>query len=199
MKARLAARSAPAGVGEELLFLRRWLANPLKVGAILPSSPALAKLVAREIKLGADEALVELGAGTGSVTEALLAAGIAPERLFVIEIDPALCTYLRRQFPQAQIIQGDATKLGELLPRKWIGKVPVVISGIPMVTLPLDVQRRMIDSWFSVMSPKGRMLQYTYSLVSPLPEKKLGLKGRRRGLAVLNVPPAWVWSYQKAA
>jgi phosphatidylethanolamine/phosphatidyl-N-methylethanolamine N-methyltransferase len=57
----------------------------------------------------------------------------------------------------------------------------------------------MIQAWFDVMTPKGLLLQYTYSLVSPLPEKKLGVKGKRRGVAVLNVPPAWVWSYTKAA
>ena len=197
MKTQTAARRSPEG--EELLFFRRWIAHPLKVGAVLPSSPALAKLVARQVHLGSNEAVVELGAGTGSVTKALLKAGIPPNRLFVVEIDPDLCGFLRRQFPQAQVIQGDATKLPELLPAKWIGKVPFVISGIPMVTLPIEVQRKMFAAWFAVMRPHGRVLQYTYSLVSPVPEKKLGLKGKRRGLAVLNVPPAWVWSYTKAA
>ncbi len=197
MKSRTAARRSPEG--EELLFFRRWIAHPLKVGAVLPSSPALAKLVARQVHLGSNEAVVELGAGTGSVTKALLKAGIPPDRLFVIEIDPDLCGFLRRQFPQAQVIQGDATKLPELLPAKWIGKVHFVISGIPMVTLPIELQRKMFAAWFTVMPSHGRVLQYTYSLVSPVPEKKLGLKGKRRGLAVLNVPPAWVWSYTKAA
>jgi phosphatidylethanolamine/phosphatidyl-N-methylethanolamine N-methyltransferase len=42
------------------------------------------------------------------------------------------------------------------------------------------------------------MLQYTYSLVSPLPEAKLGLRGRRCGIAMRNVPPAWVWAYERA-
>lgn len=197
MRPRTAVRTSPAD--EELLFLRRWMANPLKVGAVLPSSPALARLVARQVRLNPDEAVVELGAGTGSVTKALLRAGIPAERMFVIEIDPALCTFLRRQFPQAQVIQGDATRLTDLVPWKWVGKVSYVISGIPMVPIPLEIQRKMIKAWFDVMTPNGLLLQYTYSLVSPIPEKKLGVKGRRRGLAVLNLPPAWVWSYRKAA
>lgn len=197
MRPRTAVRTSPAD--EELLFLRRWMANPLKVGAVLPSSPALARLVARQVRLNPHEAVVELGAGTGSVTKALLRAGIPAERMFVIEIDPALCTFLRRQFPQAQVIQGDATRLTDLVPWKWVGKVSYVISGIPMVPIPLEIQRKMIKAWFDVMTPNGLLLQYTYSLVSPIPEKKLGVKGRRRGLAVLNLPPAWVWSYRKAA
>ena len=87
-----------------------------------------------------------------------------------------------------QVIHGDAGRLSEMLPSKWLGKISTVISGIPMVTLPVDVQQRFIDAWFDVLTPEGRMLQYTYSLVSPLPEAKLGVKGRRKGLAVAERP-----------
>ena len=183
---------------EELLFLRRWFANPLKVGALLPSSPALARLVARSVRRRSGEAVVELGAGPGAVTKILLRSGIPVDRLFVVEIDPDLCAFLRREVPQARIIQGDATRLAEVLPPEIVGKVGTVISGIPMVTLPLEVQQRMVDSWFGVLAPGGHMLQYTYSLVSPLPEAKLGLKGRRCGIAMRNLPPAWVWSYVRS-
>ncbi len=183
---------------EELLFLKRWLANPRKVGALLPSSPALARLVARSVRRNPDESVVELGAGTGSVTKFLLGSGIPLDKLFVVEIDPALCAFLRREVPQARIIQGDATRLGELLPPGVVGKVGTVISGIPMVTLPLEIQQQMVEAWFAVLAPGGHMLQYTYSLVSPLPEAKLGLKGRRCGIAMRNLPPAWVWSYVRA-
>lgn len=195
MKSSTATQSSAAEEG--LLFLRRWLAHPLKVGAVLPSSPALARLVAKQVPNQPDQAVVELGAGTGSITKALLAAGISPERLFVVEIDADLCAFLRKQLPQVQVIHGDAGRLPELIPSKWHGKVSTVISGIPMITLPIEVQQRLVSSYFSVLAPGGRLLQYTYSLFSPLPEAKLGLKGTRKGLAVLNVPPAWVWSYER--
>ncbi|MFO0295768.1 MAG: class I SAM-dependent methyltransferase [Rhodospirillales bacterium] len=185
--------------GEELLFLRRWLAHPLKVGALLPSSAWLGRLVARNVTLGPGEYVVEVGAGTGTVTRELLASGIPSDRLFVVELDPDLCAFLRRQLPGANVIQGDATQLRALLPADVPGKVRTVISGIPMVTLPLPLQRRMIDAWFDVMGPGGRMLQYTYSLVSPLPEARLGVRGRRCGIVMRNVPPAWVWSYTRDA
>jgi len=180
---------------EEVLFFRRWLANPMKVGAILPSSPALARLVARQVHAGPDQCVVELGPGTGPVTKALLAAGVPADRLFVVEIDAALCAHLRREFPAVNVIQGDATRLKSLLPAEWIGKVACVISGIPMLPLPVEVQRALIDAAFDVMAPGGDILQYTYSLASPIKEKPLGLKGRRKGIAMMNFPPAWVWSY----
>lgn len=195
MKFPSAAETSQAGEG--FLFLRRWLAHPLKVGAVLPSSPALARLIARQIKLGPDEALVELGAGTGSVTKALVKAGIPKDRLFVVEIDADMCNFLRKQLPQVQVIHGDASHLSDLIPARWHGKIPTIISGIPMLNLPLDVQQRLTKDWFNVLKPGGNILQFTYSLVSPLPESKLGLKGWRKGIAFLNVPPAWVWSYEK--
>jgi len=182
---------------EELLFFRRWIANPLKVGALLPSSPALARLLARHVEIGPDDAVIEVGAGTGSITKALVSAGIPRDRLFVIEIDSDMCTYLRKQFPQVQIIHGDAGRLGDIVPSRWHGKVSTVVSGIPMITLPFEAQQRLIKSWFSMTKPGGQMLQYTYSLISPIPEAKLGLSVRRCGMAFLNVPPASVFSYRK--
>lgn len=183
---------------EEVLFFRRWLANPMKVGAILPSSPALARLVARQVRPAADQCVVELGPGTGPVTKALLANGVAADRLFVVEIDAALCTYLRAEFPNVTVIQGDARNLKALLPPEWIGRAACVVSGIPMLPLPVDVQRALARAAFDVMVPGGEIVQYTYSPASPIKTKLLGLTGRRKGVAMLNVPPAWVWGYLPA-
>jgi phosphatidylethanolamine/phosphatidyl-N-methylethanolamine N-methyltransferase len=182
---------------EELLFFRRWIANPLKVGALLPSSPALARLVARNVEIGPDDAVIEVGAGTGSLTEGLVNAGIPRERLFVIEIDTDMCAYLRKKFPQVQVIHGDASRLMDIVPGRWHGKVSTVVSGIPMITLPFEAQQRLVRSWFSIVKPGGQMLQYTYSLISPIPEAKLDLTVRRCGMAFLNVPPASVFSYRR--
>lgn len=183
---------------EEVLFFRRWLANPLAVGALLPSSPFLARVVARHVLMERpDDVVVEMGAGTGSVTEALLKAGLPPERLFVVEIDADMCAYLRKHFPTAQVINGDGGKLREILPSKWHGKVSTVISGIPMITLPDDLQAKLIRSWLGELRPGGRLLQYTYSLISPIPQKKFGLSCRRAGMTFLNVPPASVFKYEK--
>ncbi len=187
-----------SGFGSKL-FVKRWLAHPLKVGSVIPSGQALARKVARRTKLLPDQVVLEVGAGTGPVTMALLEAGIPAERLFVVEIDRDMCRFLRAKFPQAQVIEGDCTKLREIIPAEWHGKISTIVSGIPMLPLPFEVQKAMLDSFFDVMAPGGKILQYTYSVVSPLPLDRHKLKGRREAFAVLNVPPAWVWSYERAA
>jgi phosphatidylethanolamine/phosphatidyl-N-methylethanolamine N-methyltransferase len=195
MEPRTAARTEQP---EELLFFRRYIAHPLKVGSIIPSSPFLAKVVAKHTKYGPDDAVVELGAGTGSITKGLIKAGIPTDRLFVVELDADMCTFLRKEMPQVQVIHGDAGSLKDILPSKWHNKVSTVISGIPMLTLPFEAQHRLIKSWISMMKPDGQMLQYSYSLVSPIPQEKLGLKGGRAGMTFLNVPPASVYRYTRA-
>ncbi|MBN8889747.1 MAG: hypothetical protein J0H91_05580 [Rhodospirillales bacterium] len=90
------------------LFFRRWMENPLRMGSIVPSSPALCRRVVAQTVRGPDEAMLELGAGTGVISRALLAAGLPPERLFVVEIVPAMAAHLRRVLPGANVIEGDA-------------------------------------------------------------------------------------------
>ena len=84
------------------------------MGAVIPSGPLLTRALAltavREMQ-GRDGHVIELGAGTGEVTKALLAAGIAPDRLALVERDPELVAFLRRHFRGPRIIEGDAARL----------------------------------------------------------------------------------------
>ncbi|MGH6982591.1 MAG: class I SAM-dependent methyltransferase, partial [Stellaceae bacterium] len=82
------------------LFLSRWIRAPLRIGALAPSSPHLGREMARAIDARAATLVVELGGGTGRITQALLDAGVAPEKLIVIENDEALASLLRIRFPQ---------------------------------------------------------------------------------------------------
>jgi phosphatidylethanolamine/phosphatidyl-N-methylethanolamine N-methyltransferase len=184
---------------ETLLFLRRWLKHPLRLGAIAPSSPALTSLISRNISVKPENYIVELGAGTGTVTRRLLQQGIPTERLYVVELDPELCGFLQRSLPNINVLHGNATDLANLLPEDAIGKVSTIISGMPMSTMPLGLQRRIIDACLNVMMPDGEIVQYSYHVTSPIPALKLGLSKERIGTTLLNLPPASLWRYQKAA
>ena len=186
----------PAGqVRNTALFLRRWLANPLQMGSVVPSSPALCRRIAALVERQGDEVVVELGAGTGVISRALLEAGVPAERLVVVEIVPDMAEHLRGVLPGVNVIQGDAFDLARALPERMHGKVGTAICGIPLVMLPLAQQRRFVEAVESVAPGKGFLL-YTYCITSPLPYRKLGLTARREAWTPLNLPPASVWRYQ---
>lgn len=190
-------RDKPRQGANAALFFRRWLANPLQMGAMIPSSPSLCRRIAALVTREPDEVVVELGAGTGVISRTLLSAGVPPERLVVLEIVPEMASHLRQVLPGVTVICGDAFELPRALPDRWHGKVGTAICGIPLVMLPRARQRRFVDAVEAVAPGRGFLL-YTYCITSPLPYRKLGLTARREAWTPLNFPPASVWRYQPA-
>ncbi|MCX7338053.1 MAG: methyltransferase domain-containing protein [Alphaproteobacteria bacterium] len=182
---------------ERLLFLRKLMKNPKSVGAIVPSSPALATFICTHVANSDDQLIVEIGAGTGRFTQALLRTGMKPESLAIVELDKEMYHFLKKNFKGVHVIHGDATQLSQLLPAEWIGQVGTVVSGIPMINLSEEEQNGIVTACFSVMKESGSLLQFTYGPLSPLPAKKMGLRKKRLGSILLNLPPATVWKYWK--
>lgn len=180
------------------MFFRRWLANPMQMGSVVPSSAALCQRVVRHTRRAADEAILELGAGTGVISRALLESGVPPERLIVVEIVPDMAGHLRSVLPGVLVIEGDARALAELVPRHWHGRIGSVVCGIPLVLLPRAEQRRFIDAIETVAPGRG-FLHYSYCVTSPLPYRRHALVARREAWTPLNFPPASVWRYQPEA
>jgi len=177
------------------LFFKRWLANPLQMGSVIPSSPTLCRRIAALVERAPDEVVLEIGAGTGVISRALLAAGVPAEKLVVVEIVPEMAGHLREVLPGVNVICGDAFELARELPERLHGKVGTAICGIPLVLLPLDRQQRFVAAVEAVAPGKGFLL-YTYCITSPLPYGKLGLDAKREAWTPLNIPPASVWRYQ---
>lgn len=176
------------------LFFRRWMANPLQMGSVVPSSPALCRRIAAQVARGPGEAVLELGAGTGVVSRALLDAGVPPERLLVVEIVPDMADHLRGALPGVEVLCGDAFDLGRVLPERWHGRIGTAICGVPLVLLPIAEQRRFVEAVEAVAPGRGFLL-YTYCITSPLPHRALGLAARREAWTPWNLPPASVWRY----
>jgi phosphatidylethanolamine/phosphatidyl-N-methylethanolamine N-methyltransferase len=192
------ARSAADPDTEVAVFFGRWLRAPHRIGAVAPSSRYLARAMAKQVDVGgADDVVVELGGGTGSVTKALLER-IPPERLIVVERDERLYHMLRRRFPQLRVLLGDARQLGSLLRPLGIDAVSAVVSSLPLVSMPKRIRRQIVDQSFALMGEAGRFIQFTYSLTSPLARREFGLRGRVAARVWLNVPPAAVWSFRRA-
>src|SRR5208282_5702509 len=104
-----------ATLSDTTLFLQEWLVNPGRTGSVVPSSRRLAAAMARWLPANPESFVLELGPGTGIVTEALLKRGLREEKLIAIEHNPKLASLLHKRFPRANVIVGDAWQLDELL------------------------------------------------------------------------------------
>lgn len=186
-------------VKEGELFFKQFLRSPRSMGSIIPSSRFLAQAVAKEVAWQPGQYVVELGGGTGSITQGLIDRGIPRENLIILEYDGQLYSYLKEHFPGCRVIQGDATRLEEILARQQIGEVSTIVSGVPMVGNPVPFRKALVGECFKVLKPGRFMLQYSYSVVCPIPAKELGLKASIARFVLLNVPPAYVWKYRRAA
>jgi len=183
-------------------FFLHWLRRPGRLGAVVPSSPALAAALAAEIDAEAPGAVVELGPGTGRVTEALIEAGVAPEALIAIERDASFCTPLRERFPGVRIVWGDARALKSLLRRSGAGPVKAVVSSLPLLSMTARERRAVLSQAASLLGPSGVLVQYTYGPAEPVSaelREELGLIGERTDWVLVNLPPAAVWRYRRAA
>ncbi|MBL6457716.1 phosphoethanolamine methyltransferase [Belnapia sp. T6] len=179
------------------LFFRRWLADPLQMGSIVPSSRTLSRRIAAlaAADAGRDGVVIEIGAGTGVISRALLEAGVAPERLVLVEIVPEMAEHLRDSLPGATVLCADAFALPQHLPERFAGRIGSAICGIPLVLLPIERQRRFIEGVERIAPGLGFLL-YTYCITSPLPYRRLGLSARREAWTPKNFPPASVWRYR---
>lgn len=186
-------------VKEGELFFRQWLRSPKSMGSIIPSSKYLARAMAEEVAWTPGQYIVELGGGTGAITQGLIDRGVPREKLVVIELERPLYEHLRRRLPGTLIIQADATRLDEILHKHGIKQVGTVISGLPMVGMPYEFQKSIIDQGFRVQAPGSFVLQYSYSPVPPVPAKRLGIKAQLVRWVPLNFPPAAIWRYRRVA
>ena len=178
-------------------FFRTWAANPLLLGAVIPSSPALAAAMAAEVDPAQPGPVIELGPGTGVMTEALLQRGFSPERLLLIEYEPGFCDLLRARFPGVTVVQGDAYTLRTTLGPRLTQPPVAVISSLPLITRPEPQRAALLAEAFGLMVPDGAFVQFSYSLFSPMPLKLAPPYRLKTSPWVWrNVPPARVWVYR---
>ncbi len=181
---------------EPLVFFRSLLHNPLTIGAVVPSSSSLCQLIASRVD-PATSSVLEVGAGTGPVTRALLERGVGPERLFLIERDPSLAAYLHRRFPGVRVRCGDAVHAGRILSDEAVGQVKTVISSLPIRNLSGREQLKAVRGMLNALAPGGQLIQFTYASRCPISIRKFGLRAECVGRVWMNIPPATVWRFTR--
>ena len=186
----------PLRLDDEMQFIRTWIEKPLSTGAVMPSSKALARAMARYVDPAASGPVIELGPGTGPVTEALVQHGVDPARLILVEFNPDFCRLLRTRYPKATVVQGDAYRLRRLLETTVRSPASAIVSGLPLVTKPVRTRLRLISDAMALLAPGAPFVQFTYAMVTPIPKALNGIKAEASELIWMNVPPARVWVYR---
>jgi phosphatidylethanolamine/phosphatidyl-N-methylethanolamine N-methyltransferase len=181
---------------DEARFLKSWFENPLKTGAVAPSGKALATRMAAAVDPVVQGPIVELGPGTGPVTQALLARGIAPERLFLVEYSKDFAKLLKQRFPQVTVIQGDAYDLPATLAEHIHEPIAAIVSSLPLLTRPDRQRSALLQDAFNMMLPGSPFVQFTYMNASPIPQEP-GIEGVVSRRVWKNLPPARVWTYRR--
>ena len=183
---------------DEVRFIRSWIERPLSIGAVTPSGKVLARAMARYVDPNSTGPVVELGPGTGPVTEALVEAGVEPSRLVLVEFNPSFCRILRSRYPAATLVQGDAYSMRRLLETLLLQPAAAVVSGLPLITKPIKMRLRLLRDAFDLMVPGAPFVQFTYSVASPLPRRFGGFSVEASERIWLNLPPARVWVYRRS-
>ncbi len=186
---------------DEARFFKTWFENPLRTGAVSPSGRFLARMMARYVDPLIAGPIVELGPGTGPVTQALLQRGVAPDRLILVEYDVAFCRLLQRRFPRCQVVQGDAYDLSHTLAGVLDVEAAAVVSSLPLLNRSPRQRLNLIDQAFELMRADGCFVQFTYGMNSPIPLGSRhflsqGISAEASPPVWLNLPPARVWIYR---
>ena len=178
------------------LFLGEMMRRPTQVVAIAHSSAATARLMVKGLQ-ETQGPIVEIGSGTGSFTKAILASGVAPERLTLMEMNPRFCENLAEKFPGVRVINRPAQDIRDI----GLTGVEAVVSGIAVLSRP-TLQREIVGRALDVMAPRAFFNQFTYSTHSPISiqmQQELGVTSEKLGTAWVNLPPARVYRYVRRA
>ncbi len=183
-------------MSETLLFLRQLISRPLQVSALAPSSRFLGRAMAKDLGPQSGR-VVEFGPGTGRLTQGILNAGVPPENLTLFEMNPEFVTHLRARFPGVTVHLAGA----ETAPLMVEKGVDAVISGVPLLSMPMALRRAIMAAAFEILGPDGIYVQFTYGPRPALEEaqlQSLGLVWKQTAYVPLNLPPARVHTFRRA-
>jgi phospholipid N-methyltransferase len=194
-------------LGESLAFIARFATEGTKVGALFPSSRALAEMMLEGIEFQEGDIIVEYGPGTGAFTELILERLPEGARYLGIERDPHFHGHLVERFPGVDFHKGSAEEIRELLDDRGWSNPRLILSGLPFASMPLEIQEMILKATREVLHEEGEFRTFTYPICWYMEGsqrfRKVALnhfaEHRKSRTVNANVPPAKVLSYKKPA
>jgi len=183
---------------EEIHFFKGWQRDKKGVGALMPTSRIAARRMASVIDVSAGLPVLELGAGTGVITKAVLERGIRPSDLVSIEYAPHFYEILRARFPEVDVRKGDVFELEAVLSDRRGQMFDSIISAVPMLSFPLQRRIDLIKDLLARLPPGRPVIQITHGPLSPLPAMPELYTIAHFDFVVRNLPPAQLWLYRSA-
>ncbi len=186
-----------SGFREGFGFLKAWLRQPKSVGSVWPTSAPMARRMAGVIDLSSGLPVLEVGPGTGTITKAILDAGLPHDRLWALEYSHEFAARLKAKHPKAHVIEGDAFELARSLGAGRPKLFDSAISGLPLLNFPVAVRVSFVEQVLDLL-PQGRpLIQFSYGPKSPVPPGLGRYKVRRVGMVLRNIPPAQLWVFTR--
>lgn len=183
---------------EEVLFFKGWQRDKKGVGALIPTSIHTARRMASVINPQSGKPVLELGAGTGVITRAILERGIAPHEVISVEYSRNFYDGLVQRFPGVDFRLGDAFQLDDVLGSRSDEQFDCVISAVPMLSFPMEQRVLLLEDLLSRI-PEGRpVIQITYGPLSPVTKMPDRYVVSHYDFVVRNLPPAQLWTYRRA-
>ncbi len=182
---------------EDFKFIKGWAKKPGAVGAIKPTGKIAARHMASLLPLETELPVLELGPGTGVITQEILARGLAPEKIVSVEYSREFYAYLVKKFPGVNFIHGDAFNLDQALMNVPFETYAGVIGAVPLLNVPKQKRQDIIVESLKRVIPGGPFIQISYGPNPPtkaVPGKYTVEKSDR---IFRNIPPAGIWVYRK--
>lgn len=182
---------------DELHFIKTWATNPKTTGSIVPTGTKLAKSMVSNIRTNSGLPVLELGPGTGAITQAILDHGVKAEKIYALEYSEKFLGKLAHDFPGVNFIHGDAFDLDASLADVNVDKFDAVISALPLLNFPKTARIALIESLLDRLPPGRPVVQFSYGAISPVLAKRGSFTAEHHDWVMRNVPPARVWLYRR--
>jgi phosphatidylethanolamine/phosphatidyl-N-methylethanolamine N-methyltransferase len=181
-----------------LLFFKRVLANPIRVGYIVPSSGFLTRKIAKRMDYSKPQVIVELGPGEGCHTREIVRRMHPESKLILIELDDHFAEHLEKQFAHDEritVIHTDALHLVSTLDELGISDPDYIVSGIPFTIMDSELREKVLSNISRSMGPNTVFITYQFSKL--IAQHRL-FELSRRDLCLLNFPPLTVMELRKS-